>query len=140
MGWVIVCQLVDKIRMTAPDERFRNGRMTTTDVSEFPALQEAARILDALDGHRQRQACAFFAERYGWNLQPSAKKITFSPNTNNRSEFAAIEQIAELIDPLNADQQRQAVTFLGARYSWKMAAAYKPPGKGFAPRRKFSKG
>ena len=114
--------------------------MTATDVSEFPAIAAVAQVVDQLDGHRQRQVCAFFAERYGWNLQPAAKKITPTPSPNNRSEFAAIEQIAELIDPLNADQQRQAVTFLGARYSWKMAAAYKPPGKGFAPRRKFSKG
>jgi hypothetical protein len=114
--------------------------MTSTDVSEFPAIGSAAQVVDQLDPHRQRQVCAFVAERYGWNLQPSGKKITFSPNPNNRSEFAAIEQIAELIDPLNADQQRQAVTFLGARFGWKVASSYKLPGKGFAPRRKFSKG
>jgi hypothetical protein len=111
-----------------------------TDVSEFPAIAAAAQVVDQLDGHRQRQVCAFFAERYGWNLQPSAKKITPSPNPNNRSEFAAIEQIAELIDPLNADQQRQAVTFLGARYDWKLASSYKPPAGGFRPKRKFTKG
>jgi hypothetical protein len=113
--------------------------VTATDVSEFPAIANAAQVVDQLDGHRQRQVCAFFAERYGWNLQPSAKKITLSPNPNNRSEFAAIEQIAELIDPLNADQQRQAVTFLGARYGWKMASSHKPPSKGFGPRKKFTR-
>ena len=138
MGWVDVCQLVDEIRMTAPAERFTNRTMT--DVSEFPALQEATQILDALDGHRQRQVCAFCAERYGWNLQPSAKKITSSQNPNNRSEFAAIEQIAELIDPLNVDQQRQAVTFFGARFGWKVATSHKPPSKGFVPRRKHTRG
>jgi hypothetical protein len=111
-----------------------------TDVSEFPAIAAVAQVVDQLDSHRQRQVCGFFAERYGWNLQPSAKKITFSPNPNNRSEFAAIEQIAELIDPLNADQQRQAVTFLGARYGWKVASSYKPPSRGFAPRRKYTRG
>ena len=138
MGWVDVCQLVDEIRMTPPGERFRKGSMN--DVSEFPALQEATQILDALDGHRQRQVCAFCAERYGWNLQPSAKKITSSPNPNNRSEFAAIEQIAELIDPLNTDQQRQAVSFFGARFGWKVATSYKSPAKGFGPRKKYTKG
>ena len=47
-----------------------------TDVSEFPAMARAAEILDGLNGHRQRQAFAFLAERYGWSLQPSGKKIT----------------------------------------------------------------
>jgi hypothetical protein len=114
--------------------------MTATDVSEFPALQEATQILDALDGHRQRQVCAFCAERYGWSLQPSAKKITSSPNPNNRSEFAAIEQITELLDPLNDDQHRQAVTFFGVRFGWKVTSSHKPPSRAFAPRRKYTKG
>jgi len=62
--------------------------MTATVVLEFPPLQEATQVLAALDGHRQ--VCVFFAERYGWNSQPSAKKITFGPNSNNCSEFAAM--------------------------------------------------
>ncbi|MDR3690905.1 MAG: hypothetical protein P4L46_16115 [Fimbriimonas sp.] len=96
--------------------------------------------MDALDGHRQRQVCAFIAERYGLNLQPSAKKSTFNPNPNNRSEFAAIEQIAELIDPLSADQQRQAVTFFGVRFGWRVASSHKPPSKAFGPKRGYRKG
>ena len=110
------------------------------DVSEFPAMAQAAQILDQLDGHRQRQAFAFLAERYGWNLQPAGKRIPATPSRNNRSEFAAIESAAEELDELSPDQQRQAVALLAARYSWKVSAAYKPPSKGFAPRRKFSKG
>jgi hypothetical protein len=112
----------------------------TADISEFPAMARAAEILDALDGHRQRQAFAFLAERYGWNLQPAAKKSTPAPNPDNRSEFAAIETAAEQLDELGPDQQRQAVALLAARYSWKVAASHKPPSKGFAPRRTFKRG
>ena len=110
------------------------------EVSEFPAMARAAEILDQLDGHRQRQAFAFLAERYGWNLQPSGKKITASPNKSNRSEFAAIETATEELDELTPDQQRQAVALLAARYGAKVAASYKPPSKGFGPRKKFSRG
>jgi len=42
----------------------------TADVSEFPAIAAAAQVVGQLDGHRQRQVCAFLAARYGWNLQP----------------------------------------------------------------------
>lgn len=108
-------------------------------VSEFPALEEAAGIVDQLDGHRQRQALAFIAERYGWNLQPAAKKIIPAPSKSNRSEFAAIEQLADLLDALSSDQQGQAVAFFGARYGAKIGAAYKPPSRGFSPKRKYSR-
>jgi hypothetical protein len=110
------------------------------DLAEFPAIANAAQVVDQLDGHRQRQVCAFLAARYGWNLQPSAKKIAPAPNPDNRSEFAAIETATEELDQLTADQQRQAVALLAARYSWKVTTDYKPPGKGFAPRKKFTRG
>jgi len=110
-----------------------------TASSEFPALQEAAQVIDQLDGHRQRQALAFLAERYGWNLQPAAKKITPTPNPSNRAGFAAVEQLADLLDGLNAAQQGQAVAFFAARYGAKVGTAYKPPAGGFKPRRKFSR-
>ena len=113
--------------------------MIATDISEFPAMARTAQMLDQLDGHRQRQAFAFLAERYGWNLQPSGKKITANPSPNNRSEFAAIETTAEELDELTTDQQRQAVALLAARYSWKVSAAYKPPAGGFRPKRKFTR-
>lgn len=112
----------------------------TVGVSEFPAMAQVAQILDALDGHRQRMAFAFLAERYGWNLSPTPKKILATPNPNNRSEFPAIEQAAELLDELSSDQQRQAVALLASRYNWKVAASFKPPSKGFAPKRKYTKG
>jgi hypothetical protein len=112
----------------------------TADVSEFPAMARAAEILNALDGHRQRQAFAFVAERYGWSLQPAAKKITPAPNRKNRSEFAAIETATDELDQLSPDQQPQAVALLAARYSWKVSAAYKPPSRGFAPRKRYTKG
>lgn len=64
-----------------------------------------AEILDALDGHRQRQAFALLAERYGWNLQPAAEKTTPTPSHSNRSEFAAIEAAADELDQLSADRQ-----------------------------------
>jgi hypothetical protein len=111
-----------------------------TDVSEFPAIAAAAQVVDQLDGHRQRQVCAFLAARYGWNLQPSAKKVAPAPNPDNRSEFAAIETTTEELDQLTADQQRQAVALLAARYSLKVTADYKPPSGGFKPKRKFTKG
>ena len=114
--------------------------MNTTDVSEFPAIAQAAEILDQLEPHRQRQAFAFLAERYGWNLAPSPKKILPTPTPNNRSEFPAIEQAAELLDQLTTSQQGQAVALMAARYGWKYAASHKPPARGFAPKRKFSKG
>lgn len=73
--------------------------MTTADVSKFPALEEATQILGPLDGHRQRQVMAFVFERYGWNLQPAAKKIAPAPTSpTNRSEFVAVEQLADLLD------------------------------------------
>jgi hypothetical protein len=109
-------------------------------VSEFPAMAQVAAVLDQLDPHRQRQAFAFLAERYGWNLAPSPKKIAPGASPHNRSEFPAIEQAAEVLDELTADQQRQAVALLAARYSWKVASSYKPPARGFVPKRKFSKG
>ena len=112
----------------------------TGDVSEFPAIASAAQVVDQLDGHRQRQVCAFLAARYGWNLQPSGKKIAPAPSPNNRSEFAAIETATEELDQLTADQQRQAVALLAARYSWKVTTDYKPPAGGFRPKRKFTKG
>jgi hypothetical protein len=68
-----------------PDRRFR-----------IPGAEEAAQVLDQLDPHRQRQALALVAERYGSNLQPAAKKITPTPSPNNRSEFVAVEQVADL--------------------------------------------
>lgn len=111
-----------------------------TSTPEFPAMARAAEILDQLDGHRQRQAFAFLAERYGWNLAPAAKKITPSPNPNNRSEFPAMEAAAELLDELTGDQQGQAVALMAARYSWKVAASYKPPAKGFGPKRSYKRG
>jgi hypothetical protein len=111
-----------------------------TEVSEFPAMARTAEILDGLDAHRQRQAFAFLAERYGWNLQPAAKKITPAPSPNNRSEFAAIETAAEQLDELGPDQQRQAVALLAARYGAKVVSSYKPPPRGFAPRRKHTRG
>jgi hypothetical protein len=111
-----------------------------TEISEFPAIANAAQVVDALDGHRQRQVCAFLAARYGQNLQPSAKKIAPAPNPNNRSEFAAIETATEELDQLTADQQRQAVALLAARYSLKVTADYKPPAGGFTRKRKFTKG
>lgn len=107
--------------------------------SEFPALQEAAQVIDQLDGHRQRQALAFVAERYGWNLQPAAKKITPAPSMNNRSEFAAVEQLADLLDGLSHGQQSQAMAFFAARYGAKVAASYKPPSRGFSPKRKYTR-
>ena len=106
-----------------------------TDVSEFPAIANAAQVVDQLDPHRQRQVCAFLAARYGWNLQPAGKRITPAPNPNNRSEFAAIETATEELDQLTADQQRQAITLLASRFEWKIAADYKPPARGFAPKR-----
>ena len=112
----------------------------TADVSEFPAIAAAAQVVGQLDGHRQRQVCAFLAARYGWNLQPSAKKIELAPNPDNRSEFAAIETATEELDQLTADQQRQAVALLAARYSWKVTTDYKPPSRGVAPKRKFTRG
>jgi hypothetical protein len=108
-----------------------------SDVSEFPAIAHAAHQLDP---HRQRQVCAFLAERYGYSLQPGAKKITVTPSKNNRSEFAAIETATEELDALTPDQQRQAVAILAGRFHWKVAAAYKPPSGGFKPKRKLSKG
>jgi hypothetical protein len=115
--------------------------MNPTNVSEFPAFERVTQAVDNLvDPHRQRQVCAFLAARYGWNLQPSAKKLAANPNPNNRSEFAAIETTTEELDPLTPDQQRQAVALLGARYSWKITQDYKPPAGGFTRKRKFSKG
>ena len=111
-----------------------------TDVSEFPAIANAAQVVDQLDDHRQRQVCAFLAARYGMNLQPSTKKIAPAPNPNNRSEFAAIETTTEELDQLTPDQQRQAVALFAARFNLKVAADYKPPAGGFRPKRKFSKG
>jgi hypothetical protein len=111
-----------------------------TDVSEFPAIAAAAQVVDQLDGHRQRQVCAFLAARYGWNLQPSAKKFATAASPNNRSEFAAIKTATEELDQLTADQQRQAITLLAARYDWKVTADYKPPSGGFTRKRKFTKG
>jgi len=64
-----------------------------TDDSEFPAQRESTKILDAHYGHQQRHGRSSISERYGLSLQPSAKKIAFSPNPNNCSEFAIIEQI-----------------------------------------------
>lgn len=139
MGWVVVCQLVDETPMTEPGERFRKGSMTA-DVSEFPAIANAAQVVDQLDPHRQRQVCAFLAARYGWNLQPSAKKVTTAASPNNRSEFAAIETATEELDQLTADQQRQAITLLAARYDWKITADYKAPARGFGPRKKYTRG
>jgi hypothetical protein len=103
-------------------------------------MARAAEILDALDGHRQRQAFAFVAERYGWNLQPAAKKITPAPNPNNRSEFAAIEAAADELDKLGREEQGQAVAFFAARYGAKVTSSYKPPSKGFAPKRSYKRG
>ena len=102
-------------------------------------MARAVEILDQLDSHRQRQAFAFLAERYGWNLQPSTKKTTATPNVNNRSEFAAIESAADELDGLPSDQQGQAVALLAARYGAKVGTSYKPPSKGFAPKRKYSR-
>ena len=112
----------------------------TVDLPEFPAIARAVEILDQLDGHRQRQVFAFLAERYGWSLQPSPKKIVVTPSPNNRSEFPAIEQAAELLDELTNGQQGQAVALFAARYGCKVSAAYKPPKRGFAPKRKYTKG
>jgi hypothetical protein len=114
--------------------------MTTTDGSEFPAIARATEVLDKLDDHRQRQVFAFLAERYGWNLQPTAKKIMLTPSRNNALEFPTLQEAAELLDELTADQQRQSVALIAARYNCKVAAAYKPPARGFGPKRKYTKG
>jgi len=111
-----------------------------TQTAEFPAMARASEILDALDGHRQRQAFAFLAERYGWNLQPATKKITPAPGQGNRSEFAAIEAVADELDELGREEQGQAVAFFAARYGAKVASSYKPPSRGFAPKRKHTRG
>ena len=112
-----------------------------TDVSQFPALEEATQILSPLDGHRQRQVLAFVFERYGWNLQPSAKKIAPAPTSpTNRSEFVAVEQLADLLDGVATGQHGPAIAFLAANYGAKVAAAYKPPPGGFGKKRKFTKG
>jgi len=111
-----------------------------TAVSEFPAFERVAQVVDQLDGHRKRQVCAFLAARCGWNVKPTSKKITRSPNPENRSEFAAIETVADELDQLTDDQRRQAVTLLATRYEMEITADYKPPSRGFAPRRKHTRG
>lgn len=108
-------------------------------VSEFPAFERVARVVDPLDAHRQRQVFAFIAERYGWNVQPTARKILPAMNPENRSEFAAIETITDELDPLTKEQQGQAIALLAARYGAKVIASYKPPARGFSPQRKFGK-
>jgi hypothetical protein len=114
--------------------------MTISEISEFPAIAAAAQVVDPLDAHRQRQVLGFVFERYGWNLQPSGKKIATTASPNNRSEFAAIEEAVEHLDQLTPAQQGQAVALLATRYSCKVSASYKPPAGGFKPKRKFSKG
>jgi hypothetical protein len=111
-----------------------------TAASEFPDLQEATQVIDQLDEHRRRQVMAFGFERYGFSLQPSAKKIIPTPNPNNRSEFAALEQLTDILDRIGSGQHGPAIAYLAANFGAKVAPSYKPSSGGFSKKRRFSKG
>jgi hypothetical protein len=111
-----------------------------TAAPEFPTLAQAAELLNKLDEHRRRQALAMLAERYGFNLPPSQKRIERTTGKGNASEFPAMEEAAELLDGLSAQQQELALGYLVGLSSWKIQPAFKPPPRGFSSRRKHTRG
>jgi len=109
--------------------------MTTTDVSEFPAMEQTAKILFRLDERRRRQVLAFLAEGYGLNLAPSSKRTAPRIVGPNGSEFPAMEEASELLDELTDQQQKLALEYLAGLFECKVQPAFKPPpGRGYKPR------
>lgn len=54
-------------------------------------------------------------------------------------EFQILEQVAELLDTLKADQQRQVMTMLATRYGLALKEPPQATGRGYTarPRRKY---